>query len=829
MAKRFDHLRIGAGRRLPFKSPGGGPRPPLELPERPPGHSKTLATQIKSARRTAERVLAKNRDLAGGFHVSFQSDPDYPLAVDRLEHKPTGIRLLSTTTAQDGSTVANLFVPFGGERALLRKLEEYDDPARRTVTGKPRNRDLVESTRRAMLTVAEAMWTSDAPLPARKQRVWWEVWLWRGKGEDAEAAVTSFQQQCKAAAITLGVGHLSFEERVVVLAHATLDDLTRSTQLLGRVAELRKPSEATAPYLDLSPAEQSDWVDDLLGRCTPPPKDAPSVCVLDTGVDREHPLLAKALSTRDCQAVDDSWGPSDHHDGKHGTLQAGNSLYGDLAEALCSSDPVVLKHRLESVKLVPPPPRFNPKRLYGDLTQQALSKAATASPKRARVGCLALTADPVSSGRPSSWSAAIDQAIFHQTSPLVLCVAAGNLAEACEPGQGYGYPDTNLHARGVVLDPAQSWNSLVVGAMAKDRPLTSPGTEERTVLGLHGGLCPTSRTSVAWEDPESRPCPWPYKPDIVLDGGNYLATDGGLAEDCADLRLLSTTTKPHGRLLGLNGDTSAATALASRMAARLWAQYPGLWAETVRGLLIHSAEWTPAMLKQVPGSQQVQHRRRLRTFGFGTPSLTRARDTLSNRVTLISEDIIQPFRQSGSKIGPHEMVVYDLPWPAKALTSLGGRKVKCKVTLSYFVDPSPGVSWSKPGGYASHGLRFDLRQRGESTEEWCARLSREFWTNDERPFTVGSDDGYWMLGRLRARGSIVSDSWFGAADELAERGAIAVTPIGGWWRERHHLGRANSLARFSLIVTIDAGDAEVDLLAEIMALAETPIRVSVPA
>ena len=44
------------------------------------------------------------------------------------------------------------------------------------------------------------------------------------------------------------------------------------------------------------------------------------------------------------------------------------------------------------------------------------------------------------------------------------------------------------------------------------------------------------------------------------------------------------------------GDTSAATALASKFAAELYYSYSNLWPETIRGLIVHAADWTPAML-----------------------------------------------------------------------------------------------------------------------------------------------------------------------------------------------------------------------------------------
>ncbi len=41
--------------------------------------------------------------------------------------------------------------------------------------------------------------------------------------------------------------------------------------------------------------------------------------------------------------------------------------------------------------------------------------------------------------------------------------------------------------------------------------------------------------------------------------------------------------------------TSAATAQAARLAAIVQAEYPNLWPETARALIVHSAEWTQAM------------------------------------------------------------------------------------------------------------------------------------------------------------------------------------------------------------------------------------------
>ena len=58
------------------------------------------------------------------------------------------------------------------------------------------------------------------------------------------------------------------------------------------------------------------------------------------------------------------------------------------------------------------------------------------------------------------------------------------------------------------------------------------------------------------------------------------------------------------------------------MAAILQSEYPEYWPESIRGLIVHSAEWTPGMLEEFPRKER---RNRLRVYGMGVPNLARAR------------------------------------------------------------------------------------------------------------------------------------------------------------------------------------------------------------
>ena len=128
-----------------------------------------------------------------------------------------------------------------------------------------------------------------------------------------------------------------------------------------------------------------------------------------------------------------------------------------------------------------------------------------------------------------------------------------------------------------------------------------------------------------------------------------------------------------------------------------------------------------------------------------------------------------------------------------------------RVTLSYFIEPSPNnIGWGENHRYASHGLRFDVIRPLESETAFKKRLSKTEW-NALNPRPQNTDETKeWVIGSNgRTHGSLHSDWWVGKAADLARRSLIAVYPVTGWWKERHHLGRYDRKARYSLFFFID--------------------------
>ena len=65
----------------------------------------------------------------------------------------------------------------------------------------------------------------------------------------------------------------------------------------------------------------------------------------------------------------------------------------------------------------------------------------------------------------------------------------------------------------------------------------------------------------------------------------------------------------------------------------------------------------------------------------------------------------------------------------------------------------------------------------------------------------------------------------GTAAELSTCNFIGVSPVIGWWKERTHLKKWNKKARYSLIISIETPEVEVDLYTPIANKLKIPIEI----
>ncbi|WP_338832614.1 S8 family peptidase [Bradyrhizobium sp. 27S5] len=592
---------------------------------------------------------------------------------------------------------------------------------------------------------------------------------------------------------------------------ASPEELQRVVQGSAAIVELRSASSFVADFFDLMPEQKAKTVEEIASRVLPAWPAAPRVTMLDTGVNRAHTLLERSLPADKCYTVEPAWGTTDKQG--HGTKMAGLALYGDLSDVAQSTLPVVLQANLESVVVTAP-------QAPGDIpARDAMQRAVEIVEKEPhpRIFCLAQTAQgEADDGRPTSTSAVLDKLAYGDgVTTRLFCAAVGNVRRtATEPYLVADYADRNA-AYGIE-SPAQALNALSVGAVS----LKEHGN---TLLAPAGDLMPTSRTAASWPGSHAS------KPDIVMEGGNFYVDDPGLyAQPSPDHLVMTTSRDAPANPLAMCCETSAATALVSGLGARLMNRYPSYRMETVRGLIVHSAEWTPIMIEHQKAlvrfglSELDAWRAILDRFGWGVPNEQRLFSSASNALTLIAEDELHPYERQtkGGVLQPvrlREMKYFRLPWPVDVLRSLGSTQTEMRCTLSYFVEPDPHAASRDRANerYASHRLKMDVKRFGEGHGRAQSRFN--IFAPDDGPSAgplPAQDDG-WLLSGFIQRGTLVQDIWRGPAYRLAERDGISVAPIRGWWGDLTELDNYERPVRFSLIVSIRTPEASGDLMVDV--------------
>ncbi|WP_281804831.1 S8 family peptidase [Methylocystis echinoides] len=530
--------------------------------------------------------------------------------------------------ALDPSTIENF-------ETAAEKYVEYEPDSPR----KPHHFNFFEAQPSIGLTTVADLWVSQHPLPELDTEIPWEVWL-------QPASEPRFRE-------TLEIMGLK-ARRAIAFADVRVIGLSGTRRVFERlargasIAQLRPASSLNSNIFQVPSGVQTAAVQAAARRITPAPQHSPAVCLLDTGVKADHPLLRTSIGYRGAVGG----GGLDDWDG-HGTQMAGIALFENLPEIVAERTPVQLTIGIESLSVQPPPGVVVGANLPAERVRQAVDSVEAAI-NRTRTFCFAMNApDEPDDGGPSSLSSEVDELAFDVAGPRLFCVSAGNLTGTAAAGDYAALNETTG-----ILSPAQAWNALTVAACTD--LVSVPETHQP--VASEGDLCPWSRTAVNWER-RHKP---PSKPDVVFEGGNQMIDIVSAAiGPHVDLCLL-TTSSDSAAPLTLTGQTSAATAAVAGLCAKLQAEYPMLWPETIRGLVIHSCEHTEAMrarataVARLRGSYQQAI---LERFGYGRPDRRRAMENAEDALTLITQCSLRPLRlnDDGNRAILGQMRYHTLP------------------------------------------------------------------------------------------------------------------------------------------------------------------------
>jgi hypothetical protein len=809
-------------------SPAGGGGDPKIRDVEYRAHGEAMREQLGSTIEEVER-LREEEALGGdelralGSVVVFEaSDTVFPLKLESLDRvtrggktkapRPKWLLLSVMPGGEEGAPEqATVWVSDEFRQGFMEIFQKYLDE--KTDKGNPKNRALVANISRIRTGVTADLWRS-AGAPPETGRHWWELWLRR-----TDDGLPLLGAYAAARGATLVERALHLPDRTVAWIYSTWDELQALPFTSVPLAEIRRP-EFVQTITDLDRDEQDELSEDLSERLTPADEAAPAVCHLDTGVRRTHVLLEGSLAASDIHLVVPGT-PAD--DQNHGTPMAGLGLLGNLDVPLLESGTVTLRHRLESVKMLPDTEEGNDPRAYGLVTAQAVA-APEATADRKRVFCMPITTRPDHPGEPTLWSASVDALAAgvdiaasgegisllgdpDRNASRLFVVSAGNV-------DAYAADYLDVCDTSAVEDPAQAWNALTVGAHTElaDTPV-DPTFAGWSPLGVAGGISPHSRTSVMFAQRQ-----WPLKPDICMEGGNVL-TDGATDfHERHPLLSLRSTDARSDLAIGSVNATSAATAQAARLAALAQTSYPEFWPESIRGLLTHTAEWTESMRAEIEEAPNKTGRLALlRRYGWGVPSEEAVLYSGKNAITMVTQDEFVPF--DGPDHKARRFRLHALPWPIEELRELGGATAELRVTLSYFIEPAASRrGWRRRYQYQSHGLRFELKTPSETTAQFLRRLNDDAQQEEEGAGKTSSGSERWLVGpQARNLGSLHQDVWEGTGTDLADSGVLAVNPIGGWWKNSKRKDRVDQPVRYSLTVSLRTAEEGVDLYAPVAA------------
>ena len=804
---------------MPYTSPrGGGGGPQYPILNRPLAHVRKLKSELKAIINNSQEQVATIQKKEG-IYLEVSGKQGYDLNYKSLEAERSGIHLLNVKK-KDNLIKATIFVPQNKTTNLLHKFDRFED----TVGGNnnPKNNDLVRSIDTIREADIESFWHGPAEtIPASNIRVWCEVWLSTESNNDGDI-LAEFKLLLEEFNIEYKREHITFPERIVILIYVNYNDLVALLQCSKYIAEFRRCMEPNSFFIKEALTEQHDWVDDIRCRLRPEESDA-TICLLDSGLSSAHPLIAPFIDKDNIYTVFNDGDFSDYKG--HGTGMAGVALYHDLNQLLVSHEVINIPYRIESSKILRREP--NTPELYGALTAQGVLFNEIENPDKNRSVCMAITtsSDEAAHGIPTSWSGAIDEIVagVNNENKRLMYVSAGNI-HPLDMEYTSNYVDMNINS--CVENSGQSWNALTVGAYNSKINIDDTAFYGYQPVADTDELSPYSKTSIMWDNK------WPVKPEILMEGGN-MVWNGTSYDSCDDLSLLTTKHTVASGLCSTIWGTSAATAQASKLSAEIYCKYPNSWPETIRALMVHSARWTDKMKRQFLSTNtpnKTEIRTLLRTCGYGIPDLQRAVSCQNNYVNMIIEEELQPFTLNrNSQVVTNELHIHKLPWPKEVLELLGPEEVELRVTLSYYIEPSPGnIGWKEKYTYQSCGLRFELKNSMESLDDFKKRINQAARSEDASWRNELSSSASWYLGvNNRNVGSIHSDFMCVPAVDISSANGIAVYPVGGWWKNRKRLKRYNDKIRYSLIISLSTRENDVDLYTPIITEIQMPTMVAI--
>ncbi|MEX2596401.1 MAG: S8 family peptidase [Salibacteraceae bacterium] len=546
-----------------------------------------------------------------------------------------------------------------------------------------------------------------------------------------------------------------------------------------------------------------------------PDEDAATVCVIDSGIQENHRLIAPSIKSAHSLSyvpVEATVTSDQVLRGGHGTRVSGAVLY---PKEIPDQGTVRLAAWIQNARVLDSENKLDRKLFPAELVKEIVQDFHETYGTRIFNMSIA-SKKGYRQPHMSKWAESIDRRTWEND--VLFILAAGNIESlrskvGMPPGiidyleSGKNYPEYLLEYPSRIADPAHSQLSLSVGSICHDE------FEDDDVcsFGKNGFPSSFSRTGLGiWGT---------IKPEVVEFGGDWIY-------EKADYRNLSQRPNTSIDLVRstLHGGPSKAkdgigTSFAAPKVASIAAELQRLFPEEstllYKTLIIQSARWPDRIFKD-----NVPRLNFLRLYGYGLPNLERATGNNDWRVTLVN---------SGS-LAPKKADIYEVQIP-KSLRRQGDRfDILIEVTLVFKAEPRRTRAGFR--SYMSGWLDWHSSKLGEGHDVFRERmldeisLDSEFETNEEA--TSDTQSIPWVIQQRKNSGipevrlnhSASQKDWaILKSHALSESFCLAVVGHKGWDKDLR-----NEIP-YSIAVSFEALNLDIEIYEEIRIHNEVEVRV----
>jgi hypothetical protein len=560
------------------------------------------------------------------------------------------------------------------------------------------------------------------------------------------------------------------------------------------------------PQTGISYPQLNRDIGELPRNIPSPAQGAARVCILDSGINTNHPLLRMAIGESQSFVQDQD----EFDEAGHGTAVAGIALYGDV-EACEQSNFWRPEIWLYNGKVMRKCLQTN-NAVYDEHTVEATLTEAVEH--FVQLGCRKFNLSLGNSNAPYDGTHIRGLAyildVLARKHNVLFVVSTGNFRGSDDPlvpinSWREEYPEYLLHEQNVIIDPAPALNVLTVGSVARHNATY----DSQRYPEIHQ-LSPAS---------EGQPSPFTrhgpsvkgaLKPELVAAGGNLACPMHQAGNQWkSDMRGLGVLTLNHefqgNTIFKEISGTSFSAPYVTHLAGRLLNEYPEASANLLRAMLVNHASlpdeidttFSDDLKEAYKGNKATRLREMSRDVGgYGQVNESDLFRSSDHCVVLMCEEAIEK----------DSCQFYELPLPASYLRKTKGIR-ELSVTLAY----SPAVRTTRLD-YLATQISYRL-VKGESLEAVQKSFNHEK-QDEEKTRNDDAVPNRDISAQLRSRGTVQSSRWVFKQRNPAEKWFIVVIRQDREWNHPDVL----DMEPYALVVTVaDRDNERAQLYTEIQA------------